>query len=291
MRTAYARRGLSAVETIVILVLVLIVFGCLLIAVPRSRERSRSAACQGNLMQIGFAMSLYHQAVGHFPTVALDAQGPITAMLENLAQPDFVAVDSPKTSPTRRLTGPPPEHRILGLICPTDRNAFSAPFPAPVSYRANTGDATDGSGGPFAIGKTATLAEVESADGAAYTAAFAERLIGDGRMGVADVSAYVLVPGPVGENRCSEAPTSSWKGDAGSSWYRAEWRSSLYSHRPPPQVLSCIAEDGRTAYLGASSDHAEGVNVLMLDGSLRTYRPSVEPNVWRALGTIGGTGR
>lgn len=291
MRAGPSRRGLSAVEIIVASVFVLIATACLLIAIPRAREGSRRATCQRNLMQIGMALSLYHQSAGRLPTAGLDGDSPITAMLTTLGQADFAAFRDPKVAPPRRSVGPIAERTILGLLCPTDRDAFAGTFPAPVSYRSNTGDTADGRGGPFAIGLTVTLAEVEAGDGASYTASFAERLVGDGRNGAPAPSAYARVPGPIGESGCPESPDSSWWGDAGSSWLRADWRSTLYGHLPPPGAGSCIAEDGRTAFLGASSAHREGVHVLLLDGSLRTYLPSVAPGVWRGLGTIGEPGR
>lgn len=291
MRVSPTRPGLSAVEVIVGLVLVLVVTACLLIAVPRARERSRAAGCQANLMQIGMAMGLYHQSAGHWPAASLDGPSPVVAMLETLGQPDFAAFRDPKVAPPRRASGPVAERVIPGLLCPTDRHALGSPFAAPVSYRANTGDTTDGRDGPFALGRAATLAEVEAGDGASYTAAFSERLVGDGRSGVAAPSAYASVPGPVGASGCPGVPPSAWKGDAGSSWLRADWRSTLYGHLPNPMTTSCIAADGRTAFLGASSDHPDRVHVLFLDGSLRAYRPAVAPAVWRALGTIGGPPR
>jgi hypothetical protein len=209
-------------------------------------------------------------------------------MLATLGQPDFTAFRDPTSPPVQLATGPLVERTIPGLLCPTDRNALASSFPAPVSYRANTGDTSDGRGGPFAIGRPATLAEVDAADGASFTAAFSERLVGDGRPGIPSPANYALVPGPIGESGGPTPPAASWRGDAGSSWLRSDWRSTLYSHLPPPGSRSCIADDGRTAFLGASSAHPEGVHVLLLDGSLRTYKTSVAPPVWRALGTVGG---
>ncbi len=180
MRPIPTRRGFSAVEMIVALVIVALVTACLLLAVPNSRERARCAGCQANLRQIGLALSLYHQAAGHWPSVALDSASPMTATMDTLGQPDFADFRDPKNAPPRRLAGAVIEHLIPGLLCPSDRQGWSSPFPAPVSYRANTGASAEGHGGPFAIGRTVSLGDVEAADGAAYTAAFSERLIGDG---------------------------------------------------------------------------------------------------------------
>ena len=37
--------------------------------------------------------------------------------------------------------------------------------------------------------------------------------------------------------------------------------------------------------MGASSSHAEGVNVLIFDGSVRTIRPTMTLPLWKALAT------
>ena len=39
--------------------------------------------------------------------------------------------------------------------------------------------------------------------------------------------------------------------------------------------------------MGASSGHANRVNVLMMDGSLRGVTPTIDPKVWQAMGTVG----
>jgi len=68
----------------------------------------------------------------------------------------------------------------------------------------------------------------------------------------------------------------------------ADYRSTLYNHAIPPNApASCIAEDGRSAFMGASSGHVAGVNLLLLDGSIRTIRPSVDLKIWRDFGTVG----
>ena len=102
-------------------------------------------------------------------------------MLLELGQPDFLDLRDPKQPPPRRpdaLTG---ERPIPGFVCPSEPRATAAHFPAPISYRATTGDTPRGENGAFAPGRQVRLADVEAGDGLSYTAAFAERLVGDGR--------------------------------------------------------------------------------------------------------------
>lgn len=84
------------------------------------------------------------------------------------------------------------------------------------------------------------------------------------------------------------APADSWRGDAGSNWLPADYRYTLYTHAEVPgAVASRVALDGLSSDVGASSAHVGGVNVLMLDGSARLVAPSIDPDVWRAMGSVG----
>ncbi len=282
------RRGLNALEVIVAVAVVGGVALVLMIAMPRGREAARRASCQRNLMQVGMALGLYHEAVGSLPTVHLGGEGPLAAMLGELGQADLQALNDRKLPPPKASAGPPAERPIRGFICPSDPNASAGTHPAPVSYRATTGSATDGQGGPFAIGKRVTLAEVEAADGVSYTAAFSERLVGHGASSPDPLAGYHVVPGPIPPSGCPTSGPKALRGDAGSSWARADWRTTISTHASSPnRSPSCIAADGRTALMGASSGHPDGVHVLLLDGSLKAIRPSVAPEVWKSLATVG----
>jgi prepilin-type processing-associated H-X9-DG protein len=263
----------------------------LLVAIPRGRETSRMAGCQKNLMQIGVGLQLYHQANRRYPTVPAlgetSGASPIRAILDGLVQPDLLGLRD-ATQPPKPLAAPPKGVRVPGLACPSDPNATSRLFEASISYRANTGDTVHGEHGPFEPGRTVDSALVEAADGLSYTAAFAERLVGDGRDGEVAPWNYATSPGPVGAEGCPGLDPARWRGDAGSDWADPGWRSTLYSHVLAPNGSpSCIAQDGRTAVIGASSAHPNRINVLMLDGSLRGVTPTVDLKVWRMMGTVG----
>jgi hypothetical protein len=64
----------------------------------------------------------------------------------------------------------------------------------------------------------------------------------------------------------------------------------LYNHALTPNGRpSCIADDGRTAFMGASSGHVRGINLLRLDGSVTLTLPTIAPKVWRDLAAITET--
>jgi hypothetical protein len=268
-------------------------FAALLVmmALPRGRETSRMASCQKNLMQVGFGLQLYHQVSRHYPTVpALDdskGAGPIKVMLDSFVIPDLLVIRDPSQLP-KPSHSPPSGIRLPGLACPSDPYAMASLARPVISYRANTGDDPVGLGGPFQPGRTMTSAEVEAADGLSYTAAFTERLVGDGQVGQKSTENYASCQAPVPKGGCPNSPSDRWLGDAGSDWGEASWRSTLYNHVLTPNAgPSCIAEGGRSALMGASSSHINRVNTLMLDGSLRVVTPSIDPRIWSGLGTVG----
>ena len=162
---------------------------------------------------------------------------------------------------------------------------------APISYRATTGGDYLGRDGVFAPGRRIGLRDVEQGDGSSYTAAFAERLVGDG---IADHFAawnHAVVEGPLPPEGCSlimlKDRRGRWRGDAGSTWVLSEYRSTLYNHALLPNApLSCLAADGQSAFMGASSGHVRGVNLLMLDGSVKLVLPTIDRRVWTEFASI-----
>ena len=283
------RAGRGLVDVIVVAALLGFVAVLVLMALPRGRESARMAGCQRNLMQVGVGLQLYHQAARHYPTVAdpfgTRVDGPIKAMLDALVIPDLLELNDP-SKPPRPTASPPRGSRVPGLACPSDPNAMTRPKGPVVSYRANTGDDPAGRGGPFEPGRVATSAQVEAADGLAFTAAFAERLVGDGQDGHPGGCNYAISPAELAKDG-EPIVSADVRGDAGSDWAEATWRSTLYNHALRPNADgSMISRSGRTALMGASSSHVHRVNVLMLDGSVRPITVTIDPRIWAGMGTV-----
>jgi prepilin-type N-terminal cleavage/methylation domain-containing protein/prepilin-type processing-associated H-X9-DG protein len=68
-KNASRRAGFTLVEILVGIALVAILTGLLLPALGRAREKSREAACIGNLRQIGLVAALYNDEHGALPPV------------------------------------------------------------------------------------------------------------------------------------------------------------------------------------------------------------------------------
>ena len=186
-----------------------------------------------------------------------------------------------KTAKKKGAKGSEKLARVPGFICPSDSTAFEASFTRPVSYRAATGDSPTGSNGAFALGRKIDLAKLDGQDGLSYTAAFSERLVGNGRERSESTRNYALLAGPVSAEVGTSPVMDLWRGDAGSDWSEATWRSTLYNHSIVPGASpSSIAGDGRSARMGASSGHGNHVFVLMLDGRVQRVSYDVDPVIW-----------
>jgi len=284
-----SRSGRGVIELLIILVIVGFLAMVIVMGLTRSREQARLLACRANLAQIGLAVSLYDQWTGALPPVpepeAETRFSPIATMMGRLGVYDFRELD-PDMPRLEAGEGPVESATsVASLICPSDPVAISGTFDAPVSYRANTGDTVEGSGGPFAIGGSTAIAAIQAADGAEYTASFAERLVGSGEEGPDPLRDYQLVSGAVEPDCGASASPDRLERDAGRSWLEANWVSTLYTHaRAPKGGPACIATDGRASNIGASSGHVDGIHVLTLDGRVQVVRPSVDPVIWKSLG-------
>jgi hypothetical protein len=294
------KRGVTRGDVVVLVVVIGITGLLVLMGLSRSRESARLAGCTRNLSQIGFALALSDQMHGHLPEIgapippgegtASGPPGPLKILLESLDLPDLTELSDPKTLPTRRAGRSLAEVPVPGFVCGSDPNGLAGRLPAPVSYRAVTGDASVGDNGAFAPGRSWSLAAIEARDGLSFTAAFSERLVGTGpnKGGLETPTSYRVVSSPVPDEGCPVPPgATDWQDDAGSSWFASDYRSTLYNHAPPPNGRpSCIAADGRTAFMGASSGHVRGVNLLRLDGSVTLTAPSIAPKIWREFAAI-----
>ncbi len=287
------RRGITLLEVLVVILVLGLLVMITIFILPRRREVARLTGCRRNLAQIGIALALYDRSEGQLPMIPSlvsdppSSGGPLRAILDSLVLPDLtkLAADRkvPEAQPRPILTPRP----VPGFVCPSDRVPHNvAAFTAPVSYRATTGDQSDGRNGGFAPGRTLRLVEIEEGDGQSFTAAFSERLLGTGQSGHPAMANYMMLSNSINERPCPTGPSATWRGDAGMSWAEVSWRSTLYNHTLTPGASpSCVSTNGLTALIGASSGHIGGANVLMFDGSVRTVSPSIDPNIWKGMAT------
>ena len=89
-----------------------------------------------------------------------------------------------------------------------------------------------------------------------------------------------------------QASTTFGDGERGMQWARYyEGRGGGYFHTTLPNGKSCVFTGGEGSPpnpIGASSYHPGGVNVTMLDGSVKFIKSTVNYTTWHALGSRAG---
>ena len=151
------------------------------------------------------------------------------------------------------------------------------------------------SDGVFFLGSTVGLRDL--LDGSSNTAAFSERLLGNGITFTetlpADSQRQMLqLPGAADTTpaACSARGDGFWSGDRGAKWIVGNYGNALYNHYYGPNIAEwdCMNTQQQKGLTAARSLHPGGVLVLMCDGSVRFVGNGVAREVWRAVATRAG---
>jgi prepilin-type N-terminal cleavage/methylation domain-containing protein len=208
--------------------------------------------------------------------------------------------------------------RLPGYICPADRDGGgtnyrfctgASPDPNPVEIdRPSLTIRVNRHAGAFAFQGGISVRVSEVVDGLSNTAAVGEKLRGSGDPGRFDrrrdawFSGWMDIAGryPTPDEAlaaCSAltGPPTDFTPFTGWKWSIPSFRSSLYNHLATPNSLvpdcSVGSRRGHGEHLGsfaASSLHTGLVNVLILDGSVRSISENVDHGLWRGLATRNG---
>ncbi|MDG3006920.1 DUF1559 family PulG-like putative transporter [Paludisphaera mucosa] len=195
--------------------------------------------------------------------------------------------------------GPAPPHypanmvetdvRLAGIFNVTLDHAAPAVLPDGSynpDYRKVAGwstiaSATDGTAATSLFSETLRSASVHGE---------AESIAADSLRNVYGVStASFTTPAPPSPATCREGRRIAYRGQ---QYYRASAATSFYSHTMTPNapVSDCanVDSDFVAGHTAARSAHPGGVDVGLADGSVRFIKNTIDPAVWRALGTKAG---
>jgi prepilin-type N-terminal cleavage/methylation domain-containing protein/prepilin-type processing-associated H-X9-DG protein len=200
---------------------------------------------------------------------------------------------------------------VPGYLCPSDSNpgstenlaiGFSARVTC-VNYainagvnRQNNGGLVNGVawwlGGSTSFGNRLRLASIT--DGTSNTAAFSEWVKGTSGQNALGLNMVYSIPqyangGPANDyNLCKASTTPLWD-FKGEYWTLQDTgRGGPYYHVMPPNQAACAASasfGNVDSFIGPSSFHPGGANVLLMDGSVRFIKSGIALSTWNALGT------
>jgi prepilin-type N-terminal cleavage/methylation domain-containing protein/prepilin-type processing-associated H-X9-DG protein len=137
-------------------------------------------------------------------------------------------------------------------------------------------------------------------DGLSNTVAFSESTMGTGMADAigatpTDAAKQVLtLPGSTATSDANCAGGASggavWSSMRGAKWMNGHYADCNYNHHllPNDKRWDCSNASHNPGQAAARSYHANGVNVLLGDGSVRFIRNGIDAGTWRALGTRAG---
>jgi prepilin-type processing-associated H-X9-DG protein len=295
-------------------------------AVQSAREAARRIQCTNNLKQLGLAIQNYHDTNSAIPptstvttTVPLfqGNMGMKARMLSFLEQSTtFNSINFLLDATAAANTTLRNSVAINVLLCPSDPNDPGQGSIKSTNYPNNLGTTrvapnsstlSNLDGPAYKMGQPPENSPVSIAsitDGTSNTVIFSEWIKGQNANAVQPNSIGLdqVFTGPpetpnnglLAYQRACLASTKLNYSGKGVDWLNDKVdNGGGYSHIMTPNTRACLFSTGSSSstdntIIGASSFHSGGVNVGLLDGSVRFIKNSVASQIWWGLATKAG---
>jgi prepilin-type N-terminal cleavage/methylation domain-containing protein len=318
-----ARPAFTLIELLVVIAIIAMLIGLLLPAIQKVREAANRLKCQNNLKQIGLALHNYENTNSSFPPAGVYPVGQTSAdsysiharLLPYLEQANLYQLVDLNASAISQPTVV--QQRIATYLCPSEVNdrarSDSTPVRYPMNYGANVGswfvyDPTTGKGGDGAIPMNRGVRVGEFTDGLSNTIGFGEvkaygsYLLGTGLPSTlnspppATPAALLALGGSLKANVSHTGWTEGQTFQTGLTFVFTPSTAVPFTDSTGPYDVDYVSNrDGSSATklsyaaMTARSYHSGGiVNVLLMNGSVRSITSSISLATWRALGTRSG---
>jgi prepilin-type N-terminal cleavage/methylation domain-containing protein len=188
------------------------------------------------------------------------------------------------------------------FLCPSDFDRMPSRPWGQANYRSCNGSSWSGRAGDGMFGQSTRIRPGDVRDGLSNTAAVSERIRGHDDYETFDSDADLFRNAApwteatfrawcldLSDEEARSFPRNPSVANSGMNWLEGNMTWTRYNHLLPPGSKSCangLTWDG--VAMTANSRHGRSVGLLLGDGSVRPVAYSVDPRVWRALGTIAG---
>jgi len=317
------RRGFTLIELLVVIAIIGVLIALLLPAVQMAREAARRAQCSNNLKQLGLAVQTYAGennstlppggACGAPQNHAMKTR--LLPFLEQQVAFNNVNFDVESIwGNGDRMNMTVTTMKFGFFNCPSDGNAANVNSFATVngidfgaggvnSYSNNLGTRRHYNGqqmngpvyfpGNCGSDVTTVITFASITDGQVNTAMFSEWVKGQAGVYTSILGATYNSNWDAGSDlldaKACQASTSLQWDFKGEYWIcHDSGRGGGYVHVQTPNRKACNAGNPWESYIGASSKHSGGVNVVFIDGHVGFIRNGVNYNIWHGIGTING---
>lgn len=318
-----ARTAFTLVELLVVIAIIGILVALLLPAVQAAREAARRTQCANNFKQAALALHNYHSVhngfpgIGHISSHAYSVLAHTLPFAEQDNLRDLIDFTQPiytggaHSGPASIVPANREAARTLVTMfrCPSDGQQdlfteFDCDGAAGEAYRGSNIVVCTGSGrdftwdlrsptdGLFFFGSARGFRDV--LDGSSNTVMLSETLLGNNvPSGPRPARAYEAVAW-IGHAfhanpdvaALANGPVWAWQGYRGYAWILGKSYSTTFSTYDPPNPAHPDVAALAYGWFAARSFHPGGVNVALVDGSVRFVSNTIDRTTWNNLGSI-----